>query len=93
MIQYNFAQIANAADDINRGNGTINGLLGDLKRDLQPMVSEWEGAASDSYQAAQKKWDDTAQEINEVLGQMSRTVRQANDRMSEINTNAANSWA
>ena len=57
------------------------------------MVSEWEGAASDSYQAAQKKWDDSAQEINEVLGQIARTVRQANDRMSEINTNAANSWA
>ncbi|MBC6795129.1 WXG100 family type VII secretion target [Corynebacterium macclintockiae] len=93
MIQYNFAQISNAADDINRGNSTINGLLGDLKRDLQPMVNEWEGAASDSYQAAQKKWDDSAQEINDVLGQISRTVRQANDRMNEINTNAANSWA
>ena len=93
MIQYNFAQISNAADDINRGNSTINGLLGDLKRDLQPMVNEWEGAASDSYQTAQKKWDDSAQEINDVLGQISRTVRQANDRMNEINTNAANSWA
>ncbi|MGV0384380.1 WXG100 family type VII secretion target [Corynebacterium sp. 22_2729] len=93
MIQYNFAQIANAADDINRGNNTINGLLGDLKRDLQPMVNEWEGSAADSYAAAQKKWDESAREINDVLGQISRTVRQANDRMSEINTNAANSWA
>ena len=88
MIQYNFASINQAADDINRTSASIDQLLGDLKRDLQPMVSEWEGSS-----AAQQKWDNAAQEINEILAQISVTVRQANDRMSEINTNAANSWA
>ena len=56
-------------------------------------MSEWEGSSADSYKAAQQKWDNAAQEINEILAQISVTVRQANDRMSEINTNAANSWA
>ncbi|RIX36850.1 WXG100 family type VII secretion target [Corynebacterium falsenii] len=93
MIQYNFASINQAADDINRTSASIDQLLGDLKRDLQPMVSEWEGSSADSYRAAQQKWDNAAQEINEILAQISVTVRQANDRMSEINTNAANSWA
>lgn len=93
MIHYNFATISQAADDINRTSGSIDQLLGDLKRDLQPMVAEWEGASADSYKAAQQKWDNAAQEINEILAQISMTVRQANDRMSEINTNAANSWA
>lgn len=93
MIHYNFAHIAQAADDIQRGNTNIDRLLGDLKRDLQPMVSEWTGSSADAYNAAQLKWDNAAREINEILGQISRTVHQANDRMSEINTSVANSWA
>lgn len=93
MIHYNFAHIATAADDIERTNGQITSRLDDLKRELQPMVNEWEGESAESYKNAQKNWDDAAAQINDILAQVARSVRGANDRMSEINTNAANSWA
>ncbi|MBF0581390.1 MULTISPECIES: WXG100 family type VII secretion target [Corynebacterium] len=93
MIHYNFASIGQAADDINSTSQRINGILEDLKSDLQPLVAEWEGESATSYQAAQKKWDNSAQDLNVVLGEVSRAVRESNDRMSQINTNAANSWA
>lgn len=93
MIHYNFATIAQAADDIRSSSGNIDRMLADLRRDLQPMVSEWEGTSADAYNAAQLKWDNAAREINDILAQVSQTVRQANDRMSEINANAARSWA
>lgn len=41
-IKYQFGAIAGAAADINSTSGRINGLLGDLKATLQPMVSTWE---------------------------------------------------
>ena len=93
MIHYNFASIGQAADDINSTSQRINGILEDLKSDLQPLVAEWEGESATSYQAAQKKWDNSAQDLNVVLGEVSRAVRESNDRISQINTNAANSWA
>lgn len=55
MIHYNFASIGQAADDINSTSQRINGILEDLKSDLQPLVAEWEGESATSYQAAQKK--------------------------------------
>lgn len=93
MIHYNFAQIAVAADDIDKGNRHIDQMLDDLRARLAPMVAEWEGSSADSYNEAQRRWDNSAAEINLVLQQVARAVRSANDRMSEINTSAANSWA
>lgn len=93
MIHYNFASIGQAAEDINSTKNRIDGILDDLKKDLQPLVAEWEGESAMSYQDAQKRWDDSAAELNIVLGEVAHAVRDSNDRMSQINTNAANSWA
>ncbi len=93
MIKYNFGMIAQTADDIKQTQGRINGTLEDLKQQLQPLVADWEGESAEAYQAAQQRWDSAAQVLNEVLGQIGVTVAQANDRMSQINTSAARSWA
>ena len=42
-IKYNFAAIEGAAGDIKSTSGRINGLLQDLKGDIQPMTATWEG--------------------------------------------------
>lgn len=93
MIHYNFAQIGQAAEDINSTKNRIDGILDNLKKDLQPLVAEWEGESASAYQEAQRRWDSSANDLNVVLGEVSRAVRDSNDRMSQINTNAANSWA
>ncbi|RAV32505.1 WXG100 family type VII secretion target [Corynebacterium heidelbergense] len=93
MIQYNFGAVGQAAEDINATTNNINGLLDNLKADLKPLVSEWEGSSAEAYNAAQRKWDQSAADLNDVLRQVGMAVREANDRMSQINTNAANSWA
>ena len=91
-IKYQFAAIAGAAADINSTSGRINGLLGDLKATLQPMVSSWEGESASAYNAAQAKWDKAAAELNTVLATISTTVSQGNDNMSDVNRRAAASW-
>lgn len=93
MIHYNFANIGQAAEDINSTKNRIDGILDNLKQDLQPLVTQWEGESATAYQAAQQKWDNSANELNIVLGQVAMAVRDSNDRMSQINMNAANSWA
>ncbi len=92
QIKYQFGAIASAAADINSTSVRINGLLADLKSQLQPMMSTWEGESAAAYQQAQDKWDRAATDLNEVLGTISRTVADGNDRMSDINRRAAASW-
>lgn len=91
-IKYQFGAIQAAAGDINATSGRINGLLDDLKSQLQPMVATWEGDSATAYAAAQAKWDNAAAELNVILSTISRTVQQGNDRMSDVNRMAAASW-
>ncbi|KQB84256.1 WXG100 family type VII secretion target [Corynebacterium oculi] len=91
-IKYSFGAIEAAAGDIHATLGRINGLLGELKALLQPMVAAWEGDSAVAYQAAQEKWDRSAEDLNQILETISRIVTQGNDRMSDVNRAAAASW-
>lgn len=93
QIRYQFGAISAAAADINGTSQRINQLLDDVKATIQPMVSTWEGESATAYQAAQRKWDNAAVELNAVLAAISRTVSQGNDRMAEVNRAAAASWS
>ena len=66
QIKYQFGAIQATAADINSTSARINGQLDDLKAQLQPMVSTWEGESSIAYQEAQARWDQAAAELNQV---------------------------
>lgn len=92
QIKYDFGAIQTAAADINATAGRINQLLEDIKAQIRPMVESWEGESAAAYQVAQQQWDKSAAELNMVLQTISRTVSAGNDRMSDINRQAAASW-
>ena len=92
IIHYGFGGIATAADDIRSTSASINGLLGDLKQRIQPMVATWEGDSSDAYQQSQREWDQAADELNQILNTIANAVSEGNDRMADINRRAAASW-
>ena len=58
---------------------------------VYPSTSTRDSAVA--YQDAQRRWDNSLEELNMVLDSVARTVDDANARMSQINTSAANSWA
>lgn len=92
MIKYGFGEIETAAGDIQATSGRINALLDELKSTIAPMVNSWEGESASAYQEAQQVWDRSAAELNTILATISQTVRDGNDRMSEVNRMAAASW-
>jgi WXG100 family type VII secretion target len=92
QIKYQFGDIEAAAADIRATAGSMNALLDDLKQQLHPMVSTWEGDSASAYQTAQAKWDSAAAELNTILETIASTVQEGNDRMSEVNRMAAASW-
>ncbi|MDT9408243.1 WXG100 family type VII secretion target [Corynebacterium rouxii] len=92
-IKYGFGEIEAAASDIQSTSGRINSLLEDLKAHIRPMAAAREGESAQAYNEAQQQWDSSAAELNTILSTISNTVRQGNDRMSEVNRMAAASWS
>ncbi|MBV7294692.1 WXG100 family type VII secretion target [Corynebacterium sp. TAE3-ERU12] len=92
-IRYNFGGIAAGVDDIRGTSARIQGLLDELKARIQPMVATWEGESATAYQDAQHRWDTAAAELNLILESIARVVGEGNDRMADINRQAAASWA
>lgn len=91
-IKYSFGAIQEAADDIKSTSARINSLLEELKRQLEPMVSTWEGDSAEAYIAAQQQWDTAAAELNSILGTIGTAVSEGNDRMCDVNRRAAATW-
>lgn len=91
-IRYDFAKISGAAQDIQSSAQRINGQLNDLKQGLQPMVNSWEGDAREAYYAHQQKWDQAAEDLNQILNQIAATVDEGNSQMMAVNNAAAQSW-
>lgn len=48
----------------------ISQELAELKRYLKPIVDTWTGDASIAYQALQTQWDQSANDLNQVLNQI-----------------------
>lgn len=91
-IRYSFGSIAAGAEDIRGSSANIQTLLGDLRQRIQPMVNTWEGESAEAYENAQREWDNAADDLNMILETIARTVGESNDRMSDINRQAAASW-
>ncbi|MDO5077056.1 WXG100 family type VII secretion target [Corynebacterium sp.] len=91
-IKYSFGEIQNAAADIQTTSASIDTILNDLKRQLEPMVETWEGESALAYQAAQAQWDNAAAELNSILATIASAVSEGNDRMGDVNRRAAASW-
>jgi early secretory antigenic target protein ESAT-6 len=78
-IQVTFGAVNEAAMDTDSIASQIAQQLGDLKSYLAPLVASWSGEASSDFQALQAKWDASANDLNQVLRQISQSLRSAGD--------------
>jgi early secretory antigenic target protein ESAT-6 len=88
-ILVTFAAVNEAAMDTDGVAAQIAQQLSDLKAYLAPLVASWSGEASTEFQALQSKWDTSATDLNQVLRQMSQSLRTAGDNY--LNTERTNS--
>jgi 6 kDa early secretory antigenic target len=87
-ILVTFGAINEAAMDADGVASQIASQLTDLKAYLAPLVASWSGEASSDFQALQAKWDASADDLNQVLRQISQSLRTAGDNYQ--NTERAN---
>jgi 6 kDa early secretory antigenic target len=88
QIQVTFGAVNEAAMDTDSIANQIAQQLSDLKAYLAPLVASWSGEASSDFQALQAKWDGSANDLNQVLRQISQSLRTAGDNY--LNTERSN---
>jgi len=87
-ILVTFGAVNEAAMDTDGVASQISAQLSDLKAYLEPLVASWSGDASSEFQALRAKWDASAEDLNQVLRQISQSLRTAGDNY--LNTERAN---
>ncbi|SDY64859.1 WXG100 family type VII secretion target [Amycolatopsis xylanica] len=78
-IVVDYATIHAAADDCQKTGGELQAQFDQLKQDLAPLINSWEGAAREAYGAAQKAWDDSFEDLKQVLAQIAAVLPQLAD--------------
>ncbi len=75
-MEISYAALDQAADDVNKTGGELKALFDDLKSQLNPLISSWEGDGQAAYLAAQAEWDKGFDELNQLLAQIGGVLPQ-----------------
>ncbi|MBB5954894.1 early secretory antigenic target protein ESAT-6 [Saccharothrix tamanrassetensis] len=92
QIQVSFGALGAAASEISSQANQVQSQLDDLKGRLAPVIAQWEGGTSEAYQVIQKKWDDSAADIQQVLAAIGTAVASANDAYSAAESKNTARW-
>ena len=88
-----FGAINEAAMDADSIATQIGQQLADLKSYLAPLVATWSGQASSDFQALQAKWDASADDLNQVLRQISQALRVAGEQYQATESANSSIWS
>lgn len=91
--KWNFAGIEGGASAISNSVSTVHSLLDEGKASLGRLASVWGGSGSESYQQVQRRWDETALELNNALQNLSNTISQASQAMAHTERGVASKFA
>jgi len=92
-ILVTFGELANAQQSVASTSQQMNAQLEDLKRQLAPLVATWSGQAAEDYQAKQRQWDTSANDLNQVLTQIGVALGHANEGYQQVEQANASRWA
>ena len=88
-----FGAINEAAMDTDSIATQIAQQLSDLKTYLAPLVATWSGEASTDFQALQSKWDASANDLQQILRQISQSLRTAGDNYLTTERTNSSIWS
>lgn len=92
-ILVTFAAVNEAAMDADSVASQIAQQLADLKAYLAPLVASWSGEASSDFQVLQAKWDASANDLNQVLRQLSQALRLAGEQYQAAEKANSSVWS
>ncbi|HEY2225943.1 WXG100 family type VII secretion target [Actinomycetospora sp.] len=91
-IKVSFGALDTAVADLNSGVQQMGQRMQQLRSDIAPMLSTWDGAARESYAAAQQQWDSGWSELQSALGQLQQATAGSNEEYNATERAAMQSF-
>jgi early secretory antigenic target protein ESAT-6 len=91
-IKIEFGTMEALAGDIGTQASSLQSTLESLKSRIDPVIAQWEGATSGAYQASQAKWNQAAEDLQQVLAQIGTAVRAAGEAFEQGEKQNTNRW-
>ncbi|MDL5155809.1 WXG100 family type VII secretion target [Actinomycetospora termitidis] len=91
-IKVSFGALDTAVADVQGGAATMEQRMQQLRSDIAPMLATWDGAARESYAAAQAQWDAGWQELQSALAQLGQSTAGANQGYNDTERAAMQSF-
>lgn len=82
-VKVTFQDLYDASSMLNRGSDTIDNQLAQMRQQLSPIQSSWEGAARQNFDQLYQEWDDAARRLRETLSEISRVVQTTGQNYEE----------
>ncbi|HEX4700553.1 MAG TPA: WXG100 family type VII secretion target [Pseudonocardiaceae bacterium] len=91
-IQVDFGAISNLAGGIDSQVKQIEGQLEQLKAAIQKLGTEWEGGANAAFAGVQQNWNNSADDLHQVLNRIALAVHAAHDAYHETEQKNTSVW-
>ena len=91
-IKYDFGGLAMLSDQMKQQAKAINDKQGDIKVVVDKLQAGWEGAGSEVWNDAQRRWAQASEELNMVLAQIAGATASGSEKMQEADRIAANGF-
>jgi 6 kDa early secretory antigenic target len=92
LIKVNFGAISNLASQVDSQVQQIEGQLETLKSAIQKLAMTWEGGTQEAFQQVQTNWNQSADDLNQVLAKIGTAVHAAQESYQETESRNAQSW-
>jgi 6 kDa early secretory antigenic target len=92
QIHVDFGAVSNLASQIDSQVHQIEGQLETLKSAIQKLAAEWTGGAQDAFHAVQQNWNQSADDLNQVLAKIATAVHAAHDAYNQTESKNASVW-
>lgn len=92
QLKVNFGGLDVAAADITSGANALEARLAQLESELAPLRADWTGAASESYQVAQAKWNAAINDMKLLLADIGKAVSLSNTDYQTAESRNASRW-
>lgn len=92
IIKVNSGGLQGLVSQMQSGVNELRSMLADMDSRLGPLRENWEGAAKESYQTAQRQWNTQIDDMNRLLQEVSAAVQTSNENYMAGESRNQKSW-
>ncbi|HYS39423.1 MAG TPA: WXG100 family type VII secretion target [Pseudonocardiaceae bacterium] len=93
QIKVDFGAISNLASGIDTQVHNIENQLEQLRAGIQKLAIDWAGGAQDAFHAVQQNWNNSANDLEQVLARIATAVHTAHDSYHQTEQSNTSVWS